>query len=154
MQSQTNVPKKRLSVEGFCIHSYDRTTTDKGSDLYQLRWNIGSKFKDKQDQWFAENQLFLCMVRQRTVNLPVPDYKRVMMRGMVKGKLCYIDAVIGTIYDLSGKCQSSDNIRLLEYTMEPDQKAAMNILKSTREPESTGMDLYGLSGSKDDEQDS
>ncbi len=83
MLQQIKTPKKRLSVEGHCVHSNDYSRDDLIPDLYHLRWNIKSSFKNKQDAWFAANTLHLCMVRQETVNLAVPDRQRVLVAGLV-----------------------------------------------------------------------
>jgi len=135
MLQQIKTPKKRLSTEGHCIHSFDITRDDCISDLYQLRWNLKSSFKDKQDAWFAANTLYLCMVKQETVNLAVPDRQRVLITGLVNNQLCWIDAVTGIIYDTYGKCLSSDNLSLVLSTLRQDEITAQSILMLMREPE-------------------
>lgn len=135
MLQQIKTPKKRLSVEGHCVHSNDYSRDDLIPDLYHLRWNIKSSFKNKQDAWFAANTLHLCMVKQETVNLAVLDRQRVLITGLVKNQLCWIDAVTGTIYDTYGKCLSSDNISLVLSTLRQDEITAQSILMLMREPE-------------------
>ena len=135
MLQQIKTPIKRLSTEGYCIHSSDSTRDDCISDLYQLRWNLKLSFKDKQEAWFSANTMYLCMVKTETINLKIPDKQRVLIAGLVKNQLCWIDAVTGTIYDTYGKCISSDNLSLVLSTLRQDEITAQSILMLMREPE-------------------